>query len=166
MRRLPSFYCQLISLFMTVSLSCLYCVLILCKWLRDGIQYCRQSLFAKIPLSIMRKSGIFDPRSVGYNSFCNSLGREKPSSLTQLALPISKLHLLSETAWSLIYFIAHIPGHADIWWHEENIVDQVVRDDVSCKINQFNRDDVVRLFCACKKMIGLSVVILDNASKL
>jgi len=46
----------------------------------------------------MRKSGIFDPRSVGYNSFCNSLGREKPSSLTQLALPISKLHLLSETA--------------------------------------------------------------------
>jgi len=48
----------------------------------------------------MRKSGIFDPRSVGYNSFCNSLGREKPSSLTQLALPISKLHLLSETAYS------------------------------------------------------------------
>jgi hypothetical protein len=55
--------------------------------------------FAKIPLSIMRKSGVFDPRSVGYNSFCNSLGREKPSSLTQLALPISKLHLLSETAF-------------------------------------------------------------------
>ncbi len=52
----------------------------------------------------MRKSGIFDPRSVGYNSFCNSLGREKPSSLTQLALPISKLHLLSETAtyWSFL----------------------------------------------------------------
>jgi len=49
----------------------------------------------------MRKSGIFDPRSVGYNSFCNSLGREKPSSLTQLALPISKLHLLSETAYQL-----------------------------------------------------------------
>lgn len=47
---------------------------------------------------------------------------------------------------NLIYFIAHIPGHPDIFWHKDNIINDGIRANLKNRIERFTREDVIRLF--------------------
>ena len=47
---------------------------------------------------------------------------------------------------NLIYFIAHIPGHHDIFWHKGNILDENIKEELKNKLSELNKGDVIRLF--------------------
>lgn len=45
----------------------------------------------------------------------------------------------------LVYFLAHIPGHPDIWWHKGNNIPQELRSEIKAIMKKFTRNDVLKL---------------------
>ena len=86
----------------------------------------------------------FNLHSIGIHALMRQY-RNAPDTW-DLFINLFKNRPIDEIDRYLIYFIAHIPGHPDIFWHKENILDDDLRNDLKSKIKQFGRDDIIRLF--------------------
>jgi len=86
----------------------------------------------------------FDLHSIGIHALMRQY-RNNPETW-DLFINILKSRPIEEIDRYLIYFIAHIPGHPDIFWHKENILDEDLRKDLKNKIKQLGRDNIIRLF--------------------
>lgn len=45
----------------------------------------------------------------------------------------------------LVWYLAHIPGHGDIFWHERNIINESLRKKVLQKISHFDKAIIIKL---------------------
>lgn len=86
----------------------------------------------------------FDLHSIGIHALMRQY-RNKPDTW-DIFFNLFRVRPIEEIDRYLIYFIAHIPGHPDIFWHKENILDENIRKELKNKIYDLNKKDVIRLF--------------------
>jgi len=86
----------------------------------------------------------FDLHSIGIHALMRQY-RNNPDTW-DLFINLFRNRPIEEIDRYLIYFIAHIPGHPDIFWHKDNILDEDLRNNFKNEIKQLSKDDIKRLF--------------------
>jgi hypothetical protein len=89
------------------------------------------------------QSDSFDKHSLGIRSLL--YGYRNQEQTWDDLIRIFRERDQEQTSGMLIYILAHIPGHPDIFWHSGNIIDENLRKLIKEKMSSFSRKDIEKL---------------------
>ena len=121
------------------------------QFTREGFEDFFLPIFLKKPIRLEYDRAVrfafdadFDLHSIGIQALMRQYRNDLKT--WKVFVELLRTRPAIETDRYLIYFLAHVPGHPDIYWHKENVLDQRLRNRLKKIIRGFTIDDVVKLF--------------------
>jgi hypothetical protein len=116
----------------------------------DGFRDFFLPIFLKKPIvidyersKIFAESTDYDLHSVGIYSLMT--GYREHLETWEIFINILRNRPEADINPFLVYYVAHIPGHPDIFWHEGNILSKEMNSKVRQVLKQFGQEEILKL---------------------